>query len=500
MCKLSHKILYKLDFICEPPQFRIFKESNYKSNFSSLISFIVILLSIAFFIYSLIDFLEFNNPIVVFSKDNDKSINRTISLKNTLLIFGVIENINFTLVNDPNIYFTSELVIRNINESFSTIPLTIEKCEYGKNIDLKYRNNLLETFNYSINDFFCLNNKDGDIPLYYFPEYGVSSINIYSLIKNESKFEADDLFILIINGNDAINHNNKKNPILENYFSYSYHSLSSSKLTLINFYFQFIKYESDTGLIFPNYNIFYAKSFSHITALQTNNLRNMHDFQKGTIIIEISKINFDLYKRSYPRLDSFLAEVMSVIDLLLVIGKIICDNILEKKISKDIVEYLFNNNIENKNISNLSIKINEISDKDIYLGNKDKSKDFKDEINFSNNNEYMKSQSNIFQENETNQNKKINSKDIIKKVNYFYILKSYFCFKDKKTKLINLCHELVCEDICIERIFDRLYKLEKYSDIISKNDNNKFNFTKNKKFEEINQCISQIENSMKNKT
>ena len=127
MYKLSHKILYKLDFLCEPPQFRIFKECNYKSNFSSLISFIVILLSIAFFIYSFIDFLEFKNPIVVFSKDNDKSINRTISIKNTLLIIGVIENINFTVVNDPNIYFTSELVITNINGSISTIPLTIEK-------------------------------------------------------------------------------------------------------------------------------------------------------------------------------------------------------------------------------------------------------------------------------------------------------------------------------------------------------------------------------------
>lgn len=189
----------------------------------------------------------------------------------------------------------------------------------------------METLNYSINNFYCFSKKDGDIPLYYFPDYGVSSINIYSLIKNESKFEADDLFILIINGNDAIDHNNKKNPILENYFSYSYHSLSSSKLTLINFYFQFIKYESDTGLLFPHYNIFYAKSFSHITALQTKNLRNMHDFQKGTIVIEINKNSFDLYKRSYPRLDSFLAEVMSVINLLLVIGKIISNIILEKK-------------------------------------------------------------------------------------------------------------------------------------------------------------------------
>lgn len=105
----------------------------------------------------------------------------------------------------------------------------------------------------------------------------------------------------------------------------------------------------------------------------------------------------------------------------------------------------------------------------------------------------------IYQENGNLSNKKINA-DIISNLNYFHIFKSYFCFKDKKTKLINKCHELVTEDICIERILSRLYELEKLPKFLSENGYIKLNLSKNKKFEEINECISQIENSKINQT
>ena len=62
---------------------------------------------------------------------------------------------------------------------------------------------------------------------------------------------------------------------------------------------------------------------------------------------------------------------------------------------------------------------------------------------------------------------KINNR-YLDKVNYFHILKSYFCFKDKKTEMINLCNNIIKEDMCIERILERFYNLEKldlHSDI-----------------------------------
>ena len=39
---------------------------------------------------------------------------------------------------------------------------------------------------------------------------------------------------------------------------------------------------------------------------------------------------------------------------------------------------------------------------------------------------------------------------VFKSINYYHIFKSLLCFTDKKTKLINLCHEIVTEDMFIE--------------------------------------------------
>ena len=38
--------------------------------------------------------------------------------------------------------------------------------------------------------------------------------------------------------------------------------------------------------------------------------------------------------------------------------------------------------------------------------------------------------------------------------------KSYFCFKSTKYKLIDICHDLFKEEICIDKILKRLYNLE----------------------------------------
>ena len=53
-------------------------------------------------------------------------------------------------------------------------------------------------------------------------------------------------------------------------------------------------------------------------------------------------------------------------------------------------------------------------------------------------------------------------------------MKSFFCFKDKKIKLINLCNDIVQKDICVERILKRLYTLENnyYNLIFEKNNDN----------------------------
>ena len=64
--------------------------------------------------------------------------------------------------------------------------------------------------------------------------------------------------------------------------------------------------------------------------------------------------------------------------------------------------------------------------------------------------------------NENNKIKKVidNNKEL-KKINYFHILISYLCFKNKKTEIINLCDDIITEDLSVERILRRLYNLER---------------------------------------
>ncbi len=80
------------------------------------------------------------------------------------------------------------------------------------------------------------------------------------------------------------------------------------------------------------------------------------------------------------------------------------------------------------------------------------------------------------------------------KLNYFHIIISYFSSKNKKAKLINLCQDLIEEDLCIENIFYRLYELERKVNLLSNKKN------ENKKFDEINNCIYEIENNIREKT
>ena len=92
---------------------------------------------------------------------------------------------------------------------------------------------------------------------------------------------------------------------------------------------------------------------------------------------------------------------------------------------------------------------------------------------------------------------KINNKHI-EKVNYFHILKSYFCFKDKKTEMINLCNDIITEDMCIERILERFYNLEKLSHHYSGTKTEKIKINKNRGVKGPKKLIKEIDNTNMN--
>ena len=59
--------------------------------------------------------------------------------------------------------------------------------------------------------------------------------------------------------------------------------------------------------------------------------------------------------------------------------------------------------------------------------------------------------------------------------------------------MINLCHNIISEDISIERILERFYNLENIHQIISKEEKEELKIYKNKRFKEIYININKIE-------
>ena len=317
MSKLK-SILYFCDILGLEPKLKIFGNDSYKSTFDSILSMIVLFLGATFVVYSLIVYFNYVNPSIVYSKDNDISTNRNIKISETLLMFGLYENLRFSVLDKNNAFIEANYTVKLTNGTSYRERLLIENCEYGKNIDEKYQESLK---NLNINEYYCFNKTQGNLPLFYFPNVGKSSITLNIRLGENSTYTANDVIFYIVNGNDVIDHSSKSNPISNNYFSSTYTFFSSSKFNIINYFFQFIKYESDDGLLFPNSEIFNAKAFAQMSIMETNYIEQMDKNEIGTVFISFSEINFDSYKRVYPRIQSLLAEVTSVINILMVIGK-----------------------------------------------------------------------------------------------------------------------------------------------------------------------------------
>ena len=118
MCTNTKLFFYSLDFTGLIPQFRIFKNDRYKSIFSTILSIIIILSSIGFSIYSVIEYLQFNNPSISYLK---KYINETIFLKDNLFMFradGICRDI---LVNNLKLKYNVSYTFGEGNTTFLNI-------------------------------------------------------------------------------------------------------------------------------------------------------------------------------------------------------------------------------------------------------------------------------------------------------------------------------------------------------------------------------------------
>ena len=237
MCPKVKLFLYTFDFIGIVPQFRILKYDSYKSIFSLIISIIITISSIIFSIYSIIDYLKFNNPSISYLMRYDNESNNTIFLKDTIFMFRVYDydetDLKFI------VYYFSEIIITKLN---------VEKCQ-GKNINIKFKDDLEKKYNDRINEYYCISYEHGNLPLFSNPgliKKEKSYISIFVL--NDTCFD-NYIEVELITENDIIDHDNKDNPIIaSSYFYYGY--FECGQYFYIDYRYELLKYETDNGYFF----------------------------------------------------------------------------------------------------------------------------------------------------------------------------------------------------------------------------------------------------------
>ena len=516
MFEKSKLFLYPFDLIGTTPRLFIFNNDRYKTILTSLLSIIIFLFALAFTLFSLVQYFNYDNPIVFYSKSSDDKSKREIFLKDTFLMFQLIETSSANIINDSIAYFEGNY--RNIYDDGNIEDGTvfIEKCEFGININWEYFSIIKPKLNFArpIETFYCISAKNGNISLFYKPNIGYSNINLDIIIKNNSYYIPERIQPLVIFENSLIDHINKSSPLNKNFIYHQTASFNSLEFTNIDYEIQFIKYESDDGFFGKNNKIFSGIAFNNMVPYRrkmedydlNKNLEKTNISKIGTITFRINQSSFDYYKRNYQKLQSLLAEIMSVINLLFEVGKQISFFMCDKKMSKNIIkaildkENLINKKNYKKNI--LNFKRYEEEKKLSSERNKMNIKliDKKNNTDISESNHHFKldisKDNNNFSRNEIKKSRITNNK-VFKKMNYFHILKSYFCFKDKKTNLINLCHSIIIHDLCVEKILERAYNFEKIYHFLTSKEKVKTENFENKRIKEIKKYIYEISNEIK---
>ena len=263
---------------------------------------------------------------------------------------------SFYCLNDNLMDHT--LKISSINQyHLKQIKFTVETCELGKNINQKYQE-VIEKFekteNQKISNYFCINYNNTNLTLYSDPSLPHENEN-YLNLEIQSNCENYGLTFSLVTQNDFIDHVNKDNPIVL-YYQVNNILLENTKNLYLIYDYQYIKYESDNGIFFNDKIITSGVGFS------SSNLFDRIEVGKGIFTIDF-RMNFsyyDFYRRSFVKFQSFLADVMSLINLLISICKVLSEFLLNKKMNKDIIRNITTIKYDEKHIFSKGSKLNKI--------------------------------------------------------------------------------------------------------------------------------------------
>ena len=199
LAKISN-ILYNFDLIGPSPQLFIFNNNRYKTFFSFIISLIIIMFSVIFTIFSLVQYFKYQSPMISYTKGNDKSTRREFLLKDTFLMFQLIDSTSINHIDESIAYFES--TYQNIYDDgkVENGTLIIEKCELGRNIDLKFKDFIIGKSNFGIpvENFYCFSPNNGNLSLFYYPDIGYNVIHLQVVLKNNTDYKPEKIQSLFV--------------------------------------------------------------------------------------------------------------------------------------------------------------------------------------------------------------------------------------------------------------------------------------------------------------
>ena len=187
-----------------------------------------------------------------------------------------------------------------------------------------------------LKEFYCINYNNSNATLYSHPSLN-SKDEPFLVFSIRARCENYVIIMNLVNENDIIDHTKKDNPIVP-YYKQNEFSVNNEHLNLI-YEYQYIKYESDNGFFFND-----KKTFNGIGVYGSNSFEKI-DASNSLIYIsyKMNGANYDLYRRTFTKFQSFLADVMSLIDLLITISKVVTEILLYKKMHKDIIRIIITN-------------------------------------------------------------------------------------------------------------------------------------------------------------
>lgn len=245
---------------------RIFRNYNYKTTWSTIISILVLTFSFGFALYSSLQYFHFENPNIYNFKNSIYNKTISLNLNEILLMFRIGESFEDKMNRFEDVSLKAYIYNFNFNSSYeyNSQEIRIEKCELYKNINSKFNNAIKEYENKNIgkplNDFYCINNEDAEKYSLYNNQstsYNYLSVVLYNNdLNKKSDIPPESFRIYLVLENDFVVHYNKDNPIFHKYIKTFSSNFNDGTIGTTIFDLDYIEYDSDDGIFFEKINTY----------------------------------------------------------------------------------------------------------------------------------------------------------------------------------------------------------------------------------------------------